>query len=74
MTDPVAAKKQRADVKKHTLSKMAKLVRVWKKNLWKKYNKNKKMPLFEGHLAKQANHWQAFQEYKESEEAKNLSK
>ena len=31
------------------------------------------MPVFEGHLAKQANHWNAFKEYKESEDAKNLS-
>jgi hypothetical protein len=31
------------------------------------------VPVFEGYLAKQANHWKAFQEYKESEDAKALS-
>jgi hypothetical protein len=31
------------------------------------------VPVFEGYLAKQANHWKVFKEYKESEDAKNLS-
>jgi hypothetical protein len=30
------------------------------------------VPVFEGHLAKQANHWKACKEYKEIEYAKNL--
>jgi hypothetical protein len=53
--------------------KMAELFRVWKKKLWKNYLKTKKVLVFEGYLAKQANHWKAFQEYKESEDAKALS-
>jgi hypothetical protein len=53
---------------------MAELFRVWKKKLWKNYLKTKKVPVLEGYLAKQANHWKAFQEYKESEDAKALSK
>lgn len=36
-------------------------------------SEKKEVPIFEGHLAKQANHWNAFKEYKESEDAKNLS-
>jgi hypothetical protein len=51
---------------------MAKLFRVWKKKLWKNYLKKKEVPVFEGYLAKQANHWKAFKEYKESEDAKNF--
>ena len=52
---------------------MAELFRSWKKKLWKKYLKTQKVPVFEGYLAKQANHWKAFQEYKESEDAQALS-
>jgi hypothetical protein len=52
---------------------MAELFRVWKKKLWKNYLKKKEVPVFEGYLAKQANHWKAFKEYKESEDAKNMS-
>jgi hypothetical protein len=68
-----AARELRAKVKQWTLEKMAKLFRVWKKKLWKNYLKTKKVLVFEGYLAKQANHWKAFQEYKESEDAKILS-
>jgi hypothetical protein len=68
-----AARKLRAKVKQWTLKKMAELFRVWKKKLWKNYLKTKRVPVFEGYLAKQANHWKAFQEYKESEDAKALS-
>jgi hypothetical protein len=32
----------------------------------------KKVPVFEGHLSKQANHWKESQEYKDSEDAKTL--
>ena len=71
--DPTAAEKLRAKVKQWTLKKMAELFRVWKKTLWKNYLKKKEMPVFEGHLAKQANHWKAFKEYKESQDAKDLS-
>lgn len=71
--DPAAAEKLRAKVKKWTLKKMAKLFRGWKKTLWKNYLKKKKMAVFEGHLAKQANHWKAFKEYRESQDAKDLS-
>ena len=52
---------------------MAELFRACKKTLWKNYLKKKKMPVFEGHLAKQANQWKAFKEYKESQNAKDLS-
>jgi hypothetical protein len=41
---------------------MAKLFWVWKKKLWKNYLKKKDVPVFEGYLAKQANHCKAFQE------------
>jgi hypothetical protein len=68
-----AARQLRAKVKEWTLKKMAELFRVWKKKLWKNYLKTKEVPVFEGYLAKQANHWKAFQEYKESEDAKALS-
>jgi hypothetical protein len=54
--DPAVAKKLREKVKQWTLKKMAELFRVWKKTLWKNYLKKKKVPVFEGHLAKQANH------------------
>jgi hypothetical protein len=52
---------------------MVELFRSWKKKLWKNYLKTKKVPVFEGYLAKQANHWKAFQEYKQSEDTKALS-
>jgi hypothetical protein len=55
-----AAKKLRAKVKQWTLKKMAELFRSWKNKLWKNYLKTKKVPIFEGYLAKQANHWKAF--------------
>ena len=71
--DPAAAEKLRAKVKKWTLKKMAELFRAWKKTLWKNYLKKKEMPVFKGHLVKQANHWKAFKEYKESQNAKDLS-
>jgi hypothetical protein len=71
--DEVATRKLRAKVKQWTLKKMAELFRVWKKKLWKNYLKKKEVPVFEGYLAKHANHWKAFQEYKESEDANTLS-
>ena len=37
------------------------------------YKKKKTAPVFEGHLAKQANYWDAFKDYKESQDAKDLS-
>jgi hypothetical protein len=52
---------------------MAELFRVWKKKIWNNYLNKKKVPVFEGYLAKQANHWKAFKEYKELEDAKNMS-
>jgi hypothetical protein len=54
--DEAAAIKLRAKVKQWTLKKMAELFWVWKKKLWKNYLKKKKVPVFEGYLAKQANH------------------
>ena len=35
-------------------------------------SEKKEMPVLEGHLAKQANHWKAFKEYNESQNAKDL--
>jgi hypothetical protein len=58
--DEDAARQLRAKVKQWTLKKMAELFQVWKKKLWKNYLKTKKVPVFEGYLAKQANHWKAF--------------
>ena len=52
---------------------MAELFRMWKKRLWNDYLKNKTPPIFEGYLAKQTNHWNAFKEYKESEHALEIS-
>jgi len=71
--DQAAADKLREKVKEWTLKKMAEMFRAWKKNLWKAYKKKKEMPVFDGHLAKQANNWKAFQAYKESEDATKLS-
>jgi len=66
--------KLREKVKEWTLKKMAELFRVWKKRLWRQYLKKKTAPVFEGYLSKQANHWNAFKEYKESEDAQEMSK
>ena len=52
---------------------MAELFRAWKKRLWQNYKKKKTAPVFEGHLAKLANNWDAFKDYKESQDAKDLS-
>ncbi|KAK1644144.1 hypothetical protein QYE76_061949 [Lolium multiflorum] len=65
---------ERALVKKWALKKMGELFRAYKNRLWKNYKKDKKPPLFENYLAKQEHHWEEFVEYKESEEAVNLSK
>ena len=67
--DEAETAKLRAKVKKWTLGKMAELFRVWKKSLWAKYMEKKTPPVFDGYLAKQANHWPAFKKYKESEDA-----
>ena len=71
--DPADTAKLRKKVMKWTLTKMAELFRVWKKRLWQEYLKKKTAPVFEGYLAKQANHWNAFKEYKESQDAKAMS-
>ena len=60
-------------VKSWTLKKMAELFRAWKKRLWSDYQSKKTPPVFEGYLAKQANHWDAFKAYKESQDALDLS-
>jgi hypothetical protein len=52
---------------------MAELFRVWKKNLWQKYQQTNKVPTFKGHLSKHANNWKEFQKFKESENSKALS-
>jgi hypothetical protein len=59
---------------KHKIAKNRELA-LWHlvNRLWKNYLKKKEVLVFEGYLAKQANHWKALKEYKESEDAKNLS-
>ena len=54
-------------VKSWTLKKMAELFCAWKKRVWSNYQSKKTPPVFEGYLAKQANHWDAFKAYKESQ-------
>ena len=71
--DPADTAKLRAKVKEWTLKKMAELFRVWKKRLWQDYWKKKTAPVFEGYLAKQADHWNAFKKYKESQDATAIS-
>jgi hypothetical protein len=73
LEDPADTAKLREKVKRWTLSKMAELFRVWKKRLWQEYLDKKTAPVFEGYLAKQADHWNAFKEYKESQNAKAIS-
>jgi len=73
LEDPADTAKLRAKVKRWTLSKMAELFRVWKKRLWQDYRTKKTALVFEGYLAKQADHWNAFKEYKESEDATEMS-
>lgn len=63
----------RLKVKEWTLKKMGELFRQWKKRLWQQYKKDKTAPKFEGYLAKQEHHWDAFVKYRESEDAKELS-
>ena len=63
----------REKVMEWALKKMAELFRQWKKTLWLKYEKTKTAPKFEGYLEKQARHWDAFVQYKTSEEAKARS-
>ena len=73
LEDKADTTKLRDKVKEWTLKKMAELFRVWKKRLWQDYKKKKTAPVFEGHLAKQANYWDAFKDYEESQDAKDLS-
>ena len=63
----------RDKVKDWALKKMAELFRQWKKTLRLKYHKNKTAPKFEGYLAKQKPYWDAFVEYKDSQDAKDKS-
>ena len=71
--DPADMEKLTKQVKSWTLKKMAELFRAWKKRLWSDYKSKKTPPVFEGYLAKQANHWNAFKAYKESQDAVDLS-
>ncbi|KAK1611104.1 hypothetical protein QYE76_034777 [Lolium multiflorum] len=66
--------KQKELVKKWALQKMGKLFRAWKKRLWVTYKGEKKPPKLEGDLSKQEHNWDAFVEYKTSEDAEALSK
>jgi len=63
----------RLKVKEWALKKMAEQFRGWKKRLWLRYQKDKTAPKFEGYLEKQERHWDAFVQYKTSEEAKARS-
>ena len=63
----------RLKVKEWTLMKMGELFRQLKKILWQKYKKDRTAPKFEGYLAKQEHHWDAFVKYKSSEDAEDLS-
>ena len=54
--DPADMEKSTKQVKSWTLKKMAELFRAWKKRVWSKYKSKKTPPVFEGYLAKQANH------------------
>ena len=71
--DPADMEKLTKQVKHWTLKKMAELFRAWKKRLWSDYKSKKTPPVFEGYLAKQANNWNAFKEYKESQQALDVS-
>jgi hypothetical protein len=65
---------QRDKVKEFALRKMALVFQTWKKRLWNEYNdRDKKAPEFIGIYEKVRNHWDAFIEYKESEDAKERS-
>ena len=63
----------RLKVKEWALKKMATQFQTFKKRLYQHYLKEKKAPEFTGSLEKQQVHWDAFLEYKESEEAKQRS-
>jgi hypothetical protein len=64
----------RLKVKESALKKMATQFQTHKKTLYQYYLKEKKTPEFTDPLQKQPDHWDAFVEYKESEEAKQRSK
>jgi hypothetical protein len=60
-------------VKKWTLSKMEIQFDNWKKRLDKEYVRKEKTPVLTGAYEKIKDHWDAFVEYKTSEEAKKSS-
>ena len=77
-TLPVLEDKKKTDdmtakVKHFALKKMAEQFNKWKNRLYNAYQKDKIVPLFEGTLELQREHWDAFLEYKESELAKQRS-
>ena len=55
-----------------TLSKMAEQLQSFKKTLTKKYIKTETTPMFTGELEKLRGHWDAFVEYKSSEQEYKL--
>ena len=66
---------QRLKVKQFALKKMATQFQSWKKRLYSDYIKaKKKTPEFTGALEKIKDHWDAFVEYKESDEALERSR
>ena len=63
----------RAAVKHFALKKMAEAFNAYKKRLWKEYQKKNRVPIFEGPLEKQKQHWPSFLAYKQSAEGKKRS-
>ena len=67
------AKEMLEKVKHWSLKKMAEAFNAYKKRLWKEYQKKERVPIFEGPLEKQRQHWPSFLAYKQSEEGKERS-
>ena len=66
---------EREKVKKSALKKMAIAFKNHEKRIWAKYQADrKKTPAFKGTLEKAKDHWDAFVQFKESEEAKERSR
>src|SRR5664279_2347992 len=70
LATPELTDAMKSKVKKWALKKMATQFQTFKKRLYKNYLKEKKAPEFTGPLEKHRDHWDAFVEYKKSEEAK----
>ena len=73
LATPELTDAMKSKVKEWALKKMATQFQTFKKRLYKNYLEEKKAPEFTGPLEKHRDHWDAFVEYKESEEAKQRS-